>query len=50
MERYLRRRSNRYAMISAFSVLEHHTRPELFELLDAVRGALRPEPAHSPAA
>jgi 2-polyprenyl-3-methyl-5-hydroxy-6-metoxy-1,4-benzoquinol methylase len=39
---YLRTRSNRYAMISAFSVLEHHTRPELFELLDAVREALRP--------
>ena len=39
---YLRTRSNRYATISAFSVLEHHTREELFELLDAVREALRP--------
>ena len=39
---YLRTRSNRYATISAFSVLEHHTRAELFDLLDAVREALRP--------
>jgi len=39
---YLRTRSNRYAMISAFSVLEHHTRDELFDLLDAVREALQP--------
>jgi 2-polyprenyl-3-methyl-5-hydroxy-6-metoxy-1,4-benzoquinol methylase len=39
---YLRERPNRYGLITAFSVLEHQTRPELFELLDAVRGALHP--------
>jgi SAM-dependent methyltransferase len=39
---YLRARPNRYATISAFSVLEHQTRPELFDLLDAIRDALRP--------
>ena len=35
-------RPNRYALITAFSVLEHQTRPELFALLDAVRSALVP--------
>jgi 2-polyprenyl-3-methyl-5-hydroxy-6-metoxy-1,4-benzoquinol methylase len=39
---YLRTRPNRYAMISAFSVLEHHTRAELFDLLDAIRESLQP--------
>lgn len=39
---YLRARPNRYAMISALSVLEHQTRAELFELLDAITNALRP--------
>ena len=39
---YLKARPNRYAMISALSVLEHQTRAELFDLLDAVREALRP--------
>jgi 2-polyprenyl-3-methyl-5-hydroxy-6-metoxy-1,4-benzoquinol methylase len=39
---YLRTRSNQYATISAFGVLEHHTRAELFDLLDAVREALQP--------
>jgi hypothetical protein len=29
-------------MISAFSVLEHHTRAELFDLLDAIRESLQP--------
>ena len=39
---YLRMHPNRYATISAFSVLEHQTRAELFDLLDAIRDALRP--------
>jgi len=39
---YLRARPERYAVISAFSVLEHQGRAELFEMLDAVTGALRP--------
>jgi SAM-dependent methyltransferase len=39
---YLRARPARYGLITAFSVLEHHTRPELLALLDAIRGALRP--------
>jgi 2-polyprenyl-3-methyl-5-hydroxy-6-metoxy-1,4-benzoquinol methylase len=39
---YLRAHPNRYATISAFSVLEHQTRPELIDLLDAIRDALRP--------
>ena len=37
---YLRQRRNRYALIAAFSVLEHQTRAELFELLDAIRNGL----------
>jgi SAM-dependent methyltransferase len=39
---YLETRRNRYATITAFSVLEHHTRAELIELLDAIRDGLRP--------
>jgi SAM-dependent methyltransferase len=39
---YLRERSNRYALVGAFSILEHQTRAELFELLDAVHDALAP--------
>jgi SAM-dependent methyltransferase len=39
---YLRPRRGRYAMITAFSVLEHQTRAELFDLLDAIREALVP--------
>ena len=39
---YLQTRPNRYATITAFSVFEHQTREELFELLDAIRDALRP--------
>jgi SAM-dependent methyltransferase len=39
---YLRARPARYGLITAFSVLEHQTRPELLELLDAIRGALQP--------
>ncbi len=39
---YLKARRGRYATITAFSVLEHQTRTELFELLDAIRDALRP--------
>lgn len=39
---YLRSRRSRYAMISAFSVLEHQTRAELFEMLDAIHDALVP--------
>jgi SAM-dependent methyltransferase len=39
---HLRTHPNRYATISAFSVLEHQTRAELFDLLDAIRDALRP--------
>ena len=38
---YLMERRGRYAAITAFSVLEHQTRPELFELLDAIRDGLR---------
>lgn len=37
---YLRERRDRYALITAFSVLEHQTRAELFELLDAIRKGL----------
>ena len=37
---YLRQRRGRYAMITAFSVLEHQTRPELFDLLDTIRDGL----------
>lgn len=39
---YLRSRPNQYALITAFSMLEHQTRGELFELLDAIRAALLP--------
>lgn len=39
---YLRARQTRYAMITAFSILEHQTRAELFELLDAIRDGLIP--------
>ena len=39
---YLRQRRGHYALITAFSVLEHQTRPELFEMLDAIRAALTP--------
>jgi SAM-dependent methyltransferase len=39
---YLRQQPARYALITAFSVLEHQTRPQLFELLDAIRDALTP--------
>ena len=39
---YLRARPGRYAVITAFSVLEHQGRAELFELLDAVTDSLRP--------
>ena len=39
---YLHERRGRYALIMAFSVLEHQTRAELFELLDAIREALVP--------
>jgi SAM-dependent methyltransferase len=40
---YLCARPNRYALITAFSVFEHQTRAELFELLDAIVNALNPE-------
>lgn len=39
---YLRARAGRYQLITAFSVLEHQTRDELFDLLDAIRDALAP--------
>lgn len=39
---YLRARPAAYAAIAAFNVLEHQTRGELFELLDAVVAALMP--------
>jgi len=39
---YLQGRAGRYTLITTFSVLEHQTRAELFELLDAIRSALRP--------
>jgi SAM-dependent methyltransferase len=39
---YLHQQHGRYALITAFSVLEHQTRPQLFELLDAIRDALAP--------
>jgi SAM-dependent methyltransferase len=39
---YLRGRSSRYALVTAFNVLEHQTRAELFELLDALYSALVP--------
>ena len=39
---YLKARPGRYALVTAFSVLEHQTRAELFDLLDAIRDALRP--------
>ena len=40
---HLREHHREYALITAFSILEHHTREELFELLDAIRDALLPE-------
>ena len=39
---YLKQRRGRYALIAAFSVLEHQTRAELFELLDSIRDGLVP--------
>ena len=39
---YVCARRARYGLITAFSVLEHQTRPELLELLGAIRDALRP--------
>jgi SAM-dependent methyltransferase len=39
---YLNARANRFTLITAFSVLEHQTRAELFDLLDAVHTALIP--------
>jgi len=39
---YLRGPSARYALITAFNVLEHQTRTELFDLLDAIHAALAP--------
>jgi 2-polyprenyl-3-methyl-5-hydroxy-6-metoxy-1,4-benzoquinol methylase len=39
---YLKQRPAQYDVITALNVLEHQTRPELFELLDAIRLALRP--------
>lgn len=39
---YLRHRSHRYALVTAFNLLEHQTRTELFELLDAIHAALVP--------
>lgn len=39
---YLKERRGRYALITVFSVLEHQTRSELFDLLDAIRDALIP--------
>lgn len=39
---YLENRPARYALIGAFSVLEHQTRAELFDMLDAIRVALVP--------
>jgi hypothetical protein len=39
---YLRAHPSRYAVVTAFSVLEHQTREELFALLDAISGALVP--------
>jgi SAM-dependent methyltransferase len=40
---HLREHRNEYALITAFSILEHHTREELFELLAGIREALLPE-------
>jgi SAM-dependent methyltransferase len=39
---HLRLYPGRYALITAFNVLEHQTRAELFELLDAIYAALAP--------
>jgi 2-polyprenyl-3-methyl-5-hydroxy-6-metoxy-1,4-benzoquinol methylase len=39
---HLRSHRGRYALITAFNVLEHQTRTELFELLDAIHAALAP--------
>jgi SAM-dependent methyltransferase len=39
---HLRECPGRYALVTAFNVLEHQTRTELFELLDAIHAALAP--------
>ncbi len=39
---YLRGRTEQYDLILAFDLIEHLTRPELFELLDAALAALKP--------
>lgn len=39
---HLRAHRHEYALVTAFSVLEHQTREELFDLLDAIRDALLP--------
>ena len=39
---YLLARRRRYALITAFNILEHQTRAELFELLDLIHAALVP--------
>jgi SAM-dependent methyltransferase len=39
---HLRQHTARYALITAFNVLEHQTRTELFDLLDAIYAALAP--------
>ena len=40
---HLRRHSETYELVTAFNVLEHQTRSELFELLDAIHAALAPD-------
>jgi SAM-dependent methyltransferase len=39
---HLRRHPARYALVTAFNLLEHQTRTELFELLDGIHAALAP--------
>jgi SAM-dependent methyltransferase len=39
---WLRARPNTFALVTAFCVLEHQTRAELFDLLDAIQTALVP--------
>jgi len=39
---YLRDKPGQFAAITAFDLFEHLTRPELFDLLDAIHRALRP--------
>jgi SAM-dependent methyltransferase len=39
---WLHERPNTFALVSAFCLLEHQTRAELFDLLDAIRAALVP--------